>query len=187
MDAVVVGLSPEEFRRRLDEVMDVFRNAFAAVHLRDPSRAASERRGFVDQHTRRAGFTAFGVLDGDVLVGFAYAVAGLPGTWWYDVVTARLTRDAAQRWFTDVLEVAEVHVLPSHQGLGLGRELVRRLCADGAGSHRTVALSALDLETPARHLYRSLGFLDVATGFRFPGTAEPYAIMAVDLPLRAMP
>ena len=48
---------------------------------------------------------------------------------------------------------------------------------------RAAVLSTMDANTRARRLYRRLGFTDLLTGFTFPGTELPYAIMGAPLPL----
>jgi hypothetical protein len=50
-------------------------------------------------------------------------------------------------------------------------------------TERTAVLSTRDALTPARRLYRSLGFADLLTGFLFPGGGPPYAVMGARLPL----
>jgi hypothetical protein len=50
---------------------------------------------------------------------------------------------------------------------------------------RTALLSTQDLPSPARHLYRGLGFTDLLTNFCFPGGGPPYAVMGAALPLAA--
>ena len=45
-------------------------------------------------------------------------------------------------------------------------------------------LSTQDADSPARRLYRRLGFADLLTGYCFPGTPVPYAVMGATLPLR---
>jgi ribosomal protein S18 acetylase RimI-like enzyme len=82
----------------------------------------------------------------------------------------------------DSFEVGELHVHPDYQGRGIGRELLLSL-ADGR-PERTAVLSTRDAESRARRLYRSVGFADLLTGFRFPGGGEPYAIMGAPLPLK---
>jgi ribosomal protein S18 acetylase RimI-like enzyme len=49
---------------------------------------------------------------------------------------------------------------------------------------RTALLSTQDTDSRARRLYRGLGFKDLVTGYRFPGTDPPYALMGATLPLR---
>src|SRR5262249_24098116 len=59
------------------------------------------------------------------LIGFAYGFHGEGGQWWHDLVSQAVTsacgREAAADWLTDSFEIAEVHVLPGHQGQGTGQ------------------------------------------------------------------
>ena len=122
---------------------------------------------------------------GPLLVGFAYGFHGSGGQWWHDLVrratASTLGAGAADDWFGDSLEIAEVHVLPRHQGHGTGLAMMQRLTA--GRPERSAVLSTMDADTRARRLYRGLGFTDLLTGFEFPGTDLPYAIMGAPLPL----
>ena len=104
----------------------------------------------------------------------------------HDVVAAALAAksgwELAAAWLTDSLEIAEVHVHPDFHGRGIGRSLVLGL-AEGQ-PERTAVLSTQDAESRARRLYRGLGFADLLTGYSFPGTPVPYAVMGATLPLR---
>ena len=91
---------------------------------------------------------------------------------------------AAGAWLDDSFEVAELHVTPGHQGHGVGAGLLLRLTSDRP--ERTAVLSTRDADSPARRLYRGVGFTDLLTGFSlFPGSEPPYAVMGAELPLRA--
>jgi ribosomal protein S18 acetylase RimI-like enzyme len=81
--------------------------------------------------------------------------------------------------------VPELHVLPTYQGMGIGRELLLRLTS--VRPERTAVLSTADAESLARRLYRGVGFTDLLTGFRFSGAEPPYAVMGAALPLLAAP
>jgi len=129
-----------------------------------------------------------GAVTGE-LAGFAYGFHGGGGQWWHDLVSRTtasiLGSRAAQDWFGDSLEIAEVHVLPSYQGRGTGLAMMLRLTA--GRPERAAVLSTMDANTRARRLYRGLGFTDLLTGFTFPGTELPYAIMGAPLPLPGAP
>ena len=120
-----------------------------------------------------------------LLVGFAYGFHGSGGQWWHDVVrraaASALGARTADDWLGDSLEIAEVHVLPGHQGRGTGLAMMLQLTA--GRTERSAVLSTMDANTRARRLYRGLGFTDLLTGFEFPGTDLPYAIMGAPLPL----
>jgi ribosomal protein S18 acetylase RimI-like enzyme len=155
----------------------------AAMH-RSPE-IVVQRRDVISLHTSYRGFVATGAFDdeaGDVplrLVGFGYGYHGARGQWWHDIVAGALGRKKAERWLDDGFELAELHVLPEHQGVGLGRALLADVLSRADARH--AVLSTPDTESPARLLYRSYGFLDLCRDFRFPGSAESYAVMGVDL------
>jgi GNAT superfamily N-acetyltransferase len=122
---------------------------------------------------------------GQVLAGFIYGFHGRPGQWWHDTVAtalASLDPPMATTWLADSFEVAELHVLPAYQGRGIGRRLLLEI--SGGRPERTVVLSTQDAESPARQLYRSVGFADLLAGFHFSGGDLPYAVMGATLPLR---
>jgi GNAT superfamily N-acetyltransferase len=135
---------------------------------------------------------------GPILAGFTYGFHGAPGQWWHDVVAGALAVSFASaefrapsgsgapgagvEWLGDAFEVAELHVRPAYQGMGIGRELLLRLTS--GRPEQTAVLSTADAESRARRLYRGVGFTDLLTGFRFSGGEPPYAVMGARLPLR---
>ena len=138
-----------------------------------------QRREIMQSHLHRRGFVA--VVAGDAtgeLAAFGYGYRGRPGEWWHDVVAKSLGRTQSRHWLDDAFEVAELHVHPDHQGRGLGRTILATLLERSAD--RTVVLSTHDRESTARTLYRSVGFVDLLTGFVFPGSSEVYAVMGLD-------
>ena len=136
-------------------------------------------------HSSYPGFRALvGIVD-DELAGFCYGFHGAAGQWWHDRVNYGLAASrgqaAAKRWLADTFELAELHVLPAYQGLGIGSSLLQKITK--RISERNVVLSPRDTESVARKLYRSFGFSDLLTGFRFDGVEPPYAVMGAELPL----
>ena len=170
------------FARWGDRAMDVY-----GVAMRRSPEIVAQRRAVLATHLTRPGFRAAVALDGPTadrrLVGFGYAYQGRPGQWWHDAVSvevrARLGGQPARRWLDDSVEVVELHVLPEHQGHGLGRALLRTLL-DGA-TESTALLSTHDQDSPARRLYRGEGFVDLLTGFVFPHGHEVFAVMGKPL------
>ncbi|MFC4059818.1 GNAT family N-acetyltransferase [Planomonospora corallina] len=174
-------VGPEEFVSRLDSVLDIYTAAMVP-----PADQLSGRRVIMGNHASHPGFTClFAELPDGTPVGLAYGFHGVPGQWWHDVVhqavAERHGAAGARDWLDDALELAEVHVRPGYQGAGIGRSLVLGVCA--GRPERTVVLSTRDLPTAARHLYRSIGFVDLLTGFVFPGGYERYVIAGAALPL----
>jgi ribosomal protein S18 acetylase RimI-like enzyme len=152
----------------------------------------SGRESILDRHAVSPGFRALAALaparkgrGQQVLAGFTYGFHGQAGQWWHDTVAGALATmypPSATTWLADSFEVAELHVLPEYQGAGIGRRLLLSLTTGRA--EQTAVLSTQDAESRARRLYRSVGFTDLLTGFRFSGGDPPYAVMGAPLPLR---
>jgi ribosomal protein S18 acetylase RimI-like enzyme len=176
-------LSQAAFTAELDALTAVYLAAMRPDPLQLPG-----RRAIMARHATYHGFRALAVQpDGTgEIIGFGYGFRGEDGQWWHDVVAAALTAKTgpavAAAWLSESLEIAEVHVHPDYHRRGIGRSLVLGL-AEGR-PERTAVLSTQDAESPARRLYRALGFTDLLTGYAFPGTPVPYAVMGASLPLR---
>jgi ribosomal protein S18 acetylase RimI-like enzyme len=178
----LVRLDGSQMRRLAGPAASVYGAAMSR-----PPEVVVQRREIIASHTTYPGFVCSAAFDGvddddepgGDLVGFGYGYLGAGGQWWHDTVARALGREGTRRWLRDGFELAELHVLPGHQGHGLGRRLLTDVLAR-TGASRAV-LSTPDSESPARLLYRSVGFIDLVCGFYFPGSSESYAIMGVDL------
>jgi GNAT superfamily N-acetyltransferase len=175
----VVALDAERLRTLAAQAASVY----GAAMRRSPETVVA-RRDLIAVHAGYPGLVAAAAMaDGPEpgearLVGFGYGYLGAPGQWWHDVVVGALG-PAAAYWLEAVFELAELHVHPDRQGVGLGRALLADILSRARGAH--ILLSTPDVESPARSLYRSVGFDDLRVGFCFPGSNEPYAIMGKDL------
>jgi len=194
---ILAELDGNQFLANLEACAGVY-----AAAMNPPEEQMPGRHTIMERHSGYAAFRAIAAnvppadgapadgapADGE-LVGFAYGFHGGGGQWWHDVVSRTtasiLGSRAARDWFGDSLEIAEVHVLPSYQGRGTGLAMMLRLTA--GRPERAAVLSTMDANTRARRLYRGLGFTDLLTGFTFPGTELPYAIMGAPLPLPGAP
>jgi len=180
----VSELSPGEFAARLDQMIAVY-----AAAMRPPTEMLAGRRSIMAGHAAHPGFRALlATEDGSgAPAGFGYGFHGAAGQWWHETVARALVAAhgaAAAAWLDDSFEVAELHVAPGHQGHGVGAGLLLRLTSDRP--ERTALLSTRDADSPARRLYRGVGFSDLLTGFTFfPGSEPPYVVMGAELPLRA--
>ena len=185
MRVTFTELRPAEFRTAINEFVAVY-----AAAMNPPERMLTGRDAILDRHAANPGFRAFAArAEPDVLAGFNYGFHGTPGQWWHDMVAGALAqgpgRGSGPGWLEDSFDVAELHVLPTYQGMGIGRGLLLRLTADRP--ERTAVLSTADTESRARRLYRGVGFTDLLTGFRFSGSEPPYAVMGATLPLARSP
>ena len=145
-----------------------------------PEATALARRGIVSSHLRQEGLRAFAAEQEDGrLIGIAYGYQGAPGQWWNDQVRLAMTEQQAREWLDDAFEVCELHVRPSHQGTGLGRELLAALL-DGVAA-RTAVLTTPDSETRARRFYRAGGWVDLVRDLQFPGDPRSFAVLGLRL------
>ncbi|UYQ64726.1 GNAT family N-acetyltransferase [Streptomyces peucetius] len=141
------------------------------------------RRYIVLRHLQNPGARALGATTGDDrLVGFVYGMPNDRTHWWSTVVEPYLRRTGTEGWLDDSFVITELHVHPAFQGCGIGRALITAL-TDAADQPRSI-LSAIDIESPARSLYRKLGYQDLAGQVLFPSAPSPYAVMGAPLPLR---
>ena len=178
-------LSPPVFRGSINQLMGVYKAA-----MNPPERQLAGRETIMERHAANPAFRALAAVDprpGGGIAGFCSGFHGLPGQWWHDIVAGALASVEraswdGMAWLADSFEVAELHVLPQWQGRGIGRALLLELAS--SRPERTAVLSTQDLESRARALYRSVGFTDLVTGFRFSGGDVPYAVMGAVLPLR---
>ncbi|WP_030422708.1 GNAT family N-acetyltransferase [Streptomyces sp. SCSIO 75703] len=172
---VVIG--PLDLPAHVDEALAVQAAAFGL----GPDEIAV-RRQIVLRHMTHPGARALGATLGGTLVGFVYGMPNDRAHWWSTVVEPYLRAEGNDGWLDDSFVITELHVHPDHQNRGTGRALITTLTA-GATEPRSI-LSAIDTDSPARGLYRSLGYRDLARRVHFPSAPMPYAVMGAPLPLR---
>ncbi|MEU7569434.1 GNAT family N-acetyltransferase [Streptomyces fradiae] len=176
-----VSLEPLDLAARVDDALAVQAVAFGLS-----AGEVAVRRHIVVRHMACRGARAYGATAPDGrLVGFVYGMPNDRAHWWSTVVQPYLVREGNEDWLDDSFVITELHVHPSHQGRGIGTELITTIT--GTAEERRSILSAIDTESPARRLYRSLGYVDLARRVHFPSAARPYAVMGAPLPLRRRP
>src|SRR5690606_33819499 len=175
-DDIVIG--PLDLTAHVDAALAVQAMAFGL----GPDEVAV-RRQIVLRHMTLPGARAFGATTASGrLVGFVYGMPNDRGHWWSTVVEPYLRSLGHADRLDDSFVITELHVHPRHQQHGIGRALITTI-TDGAEQPRSI-LSAIDVESPARRLYRSLGYLDLARQVLFPSVPRPCAGMGAPLPLR---
>ncbi|WP_375475055.1 GNAT family N-acetyltransferase [uncultured Jatrophihabitans sp.] len=166
-----------QFAGHLDEAMRIYASA-----MRYPAHTGAQRGVSARKHVTHGGFACRAALTDDgTLIGFGYGYTTRPGQWWHDLVRRALSAEAAAAWLVEAFELSELHVLPEHQGAGIGRQLLTSLA--GGIPHTAMLLSTPDSDTRAFRLYRDLGFVDLARNYLFPGDARPFAVLGARLPL----
>jgi GNAT superfamily N-acetyltransferase len=181
--ALLRELSQAEFRASLEDLVAVY----AAAMRPDPAQLPG-RLSIMDRHVAYPSFRCVvaSASAESPIIAFTYGFRGSSGQWWHDVVRTGITATSGEQtanvWLTAPMEIAEVHVRPEYQHQGIGRRMMLTLTR-GRPERRAI-LSTQDVDSPARHLYRSLGFEDLLTSFIFPGGGPPYAVMGAPMPLR---
>ncbi|WP_340557402.1 GNAT family N-acetyltransferase [Streptomyces sp. GSL17-111] len=175
-----VEVGPLDLAARVDEALAVQALAFG---LTDDE--IGIRRPIVLRHLTVPGARALGATTREGrLVGFVYGLPNDRAQWWSTVVEPYLRRAGTDAWLDHAFTITELHVHPAHQRHGLGVRLITALTDDAPQPHSI--LSAVDTESPARALYRRLGYHDLARGVLFPSAPHPYAVMGAPLPLRRL-
>ncbi|MFF4591382.1 GNAT family N-acetyltransferase [Streptomyces sp. NPDC001388] len=174
MDLVI---GPLDLPAHVDEALAVQAVAFGL----GPDEVAV-RRQIVLRHMTYPGARALGAttVEGR-LAGFVYGMPNDRTHWWSTVVEPYLRAQGHDLWLDDSFVITELHVHPAYQNRGAGRALITGI-TDSATEPRSI-LSAIDIESPARALYRSLGYQDLARRVLFPSAPRPYAVMGAPLPL----
>ncbi|MDG4860217.1 GNAT family N-acetyltransferase [Streptomyces sp. T-3] len=173
-----VAIGPLDLAARVDEALAVQALAFG---LSDDE--VGVRRQIVLRHIAYPEARALGATnDEGRLVGFVYGMPNDRAHWWSTVVEPYLRSQGHESWLDDSFVITELHVHPRYQNRGVGRALITTIT--DATVHLRSILSAIDIESPARGLYRSLGYTDLARQVLFPSAPKPYAVMGAPLPLR---
>lgn len=173
MDLVI---GPLDLPAHVDEALAVQAAAFGLG-----SDEIAVRRQIVLRHMSYPGARALGATAEGRLVGFVYGMPNDRAHWWSTVVEPYLRAQSHGGWLDDSFVITELHVHPRHQNRGIGRTLITAI-TDTAAEPRSI-LSAIDTDSPARGLYRSLGYEDLARQVHFPSAPKPYAVMGAPLPL----
>ncbi len=173
-----VTVGPLDLAARVDDALAVQALAFG---LTDDE--IGVRRHIVLRHMATPGARALGATTGTGrLIGFVYGLPNHRSYWWSTIVAPYLRAEGHDDWLDDSFVITELHVHPAHQKYGVGRALITML-TDAVVQPRSI-LSAIDAETPARGLYRDLGYCDLARLVHFPSARSPYVVMGAHLPLR---
>ncbi|MEU3505595.1 GNAT family N-acetyltransferase [Streptomyces hundungensis] len=172
-----VTVGPLDLAARVDEALAVQAIAFGLS-----AEEVGVRRHIVLRHLSYPGARALGATTADGrLAGFVYGMPNDRAHWWSTVVEPYLRNNATDHWLDDTFVITELHVHPAFQNRGVGRALITTI-TDTATEPRSI-LSAIDTESPARALYRALGYVDLARQVHFPSAARRYAVMGAPLPL----
>lgn len=171
--ARVRPLNASQFRGLLPQAFRIFVDAmqYPDTYIEPRIRLAQTQLSYSD-------LRAFGAFARGTLVGFAYGYRVQRGQWWTDEVSRALALPRADRshdWLQDAFELCEIHMSPSWQGLGLGRNLLRSIT--DAQPCTKVVLSTPTGPTPAAALYTAEGYRSLVSRFKFLGDPRDFEIL----------
>jgi ribosomal protein S18 acetylase RimI-like enzyme len=157
-------LDGEQATAAADQLVAVYRAAMSAPPFHETEVEAGWFAQELAGELPEAGFRCWVASEGGRVVGFAYGfqTPSIPSEGWYGSLLEAVGRAGAERWLAGQFAVVWLAVHPRWRGRGLGRELLERLLA-GATTERAWLITH-DLDTPARALYRSLGFRELGRG-----------------------
>lgn len=171
--ARVRPLTAPEFRDVLPDAFRIFADA-----MRYPDAYIVPRIRLAETQLTYGDLRVMGAFARGSLVGFAYGYRAERGQWWTDEVARALALPRADRshdWLADAFELCEIHVSPSWQGVGIGRNLLRSIT--NAQPCRKVVLSTPTGPTPAGALYAAEGYQALVSRFRFLGDPRDFEIL----------
>jgi ribosomal protein S18 acetylase RimI-like enzyme len=169
--------APFDLAERVEPALAVMAAAFALGE-----QGSRERAQIVRRHADRTGLIAVAATtDCGRLVGFCYGFPSDRSAWWERQIRPHLERAGTAGWLDrDTFALTELHVHPDFQGRGLGRRLITAVLS--RTDKPKALLSVRAGESPARRLYRKLGFADVTEPFHFGPGQPAYTVMGAALP-----
>lgn len=158
---------------------DIYRKAWSATGFFPVEEELPGFSARLERHASNPDFRLCVTREGGSAVGFAYGYTSVPGGWWRQMVAAGLPPDAAEQWFDDCFEFAELAVVPGYQRRGIGGALHDRLL-DGLPRRRAI-LSTQKENHKALGFYLRRGWNIMHDEFFFPNRLYPYVIMGLDI------
>jgi GNAT superfamily N-acetyltransferase len=176
---MIEDVQAEEAGGMCGALSDIYRRAWSETGFflgNEELQSFSDR---LQRHSSNPDFRLCLTRERGSAVGFAYGYTSVPGGWWRQMVAAGLPTDAADEWFDDCFEFAELAVAPRYQGRGIGAALHDRLLS--GLPHRNAILSTQKENHKALSFYLRRGWRVMHDEFFFPNRLYPYVIMGLDI------
>ena len=165
----------------VDRLTPIYAAAFAPPPYNKTPRESMAFAVDFNSMVKRADFRLMVAVDNDIfpkgkIVGFTYGYHLQPEYGWQQVLGPPLEKVGHGAWLTDAYCLAELALLPSYWGMGLGGRLHDALFAQLSYSHFILSTMQND-ETNAYQMYKKRGWIDLL---------EHYLVSAVDREYRVM-
>lgn len=159
-----VDIAPFDLGERLAESRTLARTAMTASNQPGGILIAK----YLDEVTGLDGLLALGAFRQDELVGMLVGWPTASRSWWPRHVYPALSMTGNEHWLDDAFELAELHVHPDVQGLGVGTGLVEEAERRIDNPRIVLSTNALD-NRRAREFYRRRGFRTLTGPFQWLG------------------
>ena len=174
--------SPEETDTLGDTIGSLYRRVFSQEPFLGTEDEFIEQRASFDELALQPGFQLAVALDGEHCVGFAYGFLLLPGSRWWEGISAELSREFTTETGTRTFALLDFGVLRGYGGTGSGRSLHECVLAASGAQRATLTVQVKAPETQA--IYQHWGWQRVAerSGFigGLPAAFDVYLLPSID-------
>lgn len=129
---------------------------------------------------KREDFRLVTARDGGSLVGFAYGYHLLPEYGWQQVLGPPLQKAGHGEWLVDAFCLAELALVPSHWGMGIGGRLHDSLFSDLSYAHFILSTVQNDT-TNAYKMYQKRGWVDLLEHYFVSKIDREYRVMGLSM------
>lgn len=172
-----VDIAPFDLAARVDEARTLARTAMSAAG--QPGGILIGK--YLDEVTEVPGLLALGAHRQDSLMGMLVGWPVANRWWWRHHVRLALDDAGNLHWLDDAFELAEFHVHPAVQGLGIGTSLLD--AADHMIEQSRIILSTNAIDNqPTQEFYRRRGFGMLTPPFRWLGLDLQVAVLGREIP-----
>jgi ribosomal protein S18 acetylase RimI-like enzyme len=174
---VDVDIAPFDLTARLTEARTLARTAMSAAGQPGGILIAK----YLDEVTDLPGLLAIGAHRQDELVGMLVGWPVAQRWWWRHHVRPALAMAENLHWLDNAFELAELHVHPDVQGIGVGSALLS--AAEHAIDQDRIVLSTNAIDNwRAREFYRRRGFRTLTPPVRWLGLDLRIYVLGREIP-----
>ena len=169
--------SPEQIRQSQTQLVAIYAEAFQQPPYSKSAEEVTEFAHYLAPATQRTAFCAVVAQHAKIgqPVGFCYGYACDEGSGFYQAVAPMLTTELRAMWLTDAFQLAEMAVLPTYQGRGIGRKLHDHLLANQP--YRKAILATMQAATNASKLYDKCGWQPLIDSLNVPNIPRLYRVL----------